>query len=337
MAIAFDTATQGSGSSYSHTVGSHSNLILFVSVTGGSSFTDTITGVTYNSVSMTLLGKSEVSGDRWNYLFYLFNPDTGSNTVDISYTGGGSGAPGSSVASSYYGVGKQTIDTSVNDYGTDTNGHTGSVTTTIDGCWLVGAMHVDATPSAGTGTTFRGDRLWDSNGSVGTAGSHSLALTWGGTAGYSFIIASIAPNIDYPLTADVQSYTLTGIATNFIKDISTGVIDAVNYTLTGIDTVLKYGYGIVATVATYTLTGIDTILNIARTMGVSVSSYTLTGIDITLRYGYMMAVEKATFTLNYIGALFTRFWRTLTKNTVSVSNTSKNSESVINVKKSNVV
>lgn len=189
MAIALDSTTQNTGSgSLSHTV-SGTNRILFVSVLGGAAFGDNISGVTYNGDAMSLAGKSATSGDRWNYLFYLIAPDTGTNTVSISDGGLGVGA---TVATSYTGVNQGALDASGTTSGVGTS-QTGSLTTTVDSCWLVGAMHVDIAPTAGAGTTFRGDRFYDSNGSVGTAGSHSLALTWVGSVGWSYILASIAP------------------------------------------------------------------------------------------------------------------------------------------------
>ena len=191
MAITFDNVTTNAGtSSFSHTVSTSDDRILFVSTLGGSAFTDNITGVTYNGVSMTLVGKSATPGDRWNYLWYLLSPATGSNTIAITKSSSDYGAQ---VASSYIGVAQQAPEASSTTSGTDTGGKTQSITTLTTGAWLVGAMTADTSPTAGDNTTYRGDRLFDSNNGQGTPGSYHLELGWSGSFGWSYIIAAIAP------------------------------------------------------------------------------------------------------------------------------------------------
>lgn len=93
MAIAYDnkasgTATSASSLTYSHTVGSGSNRILFV-YSGGrySSGGEYPTGVTYNGVAMT-----EIAALRQDYsnirssVWYLVAPASGANNVVISYS-----------------------------------------------------------------------------------------------------------------------------------------------------------------------------------------------------------------------------------------------------------
>ena len=88
MAIALDVGTSGGNNgggtshTYSHTC-TGSNLILFVGVSTNSS-SDLITGVTYNSVAMTLVDKQAGTSTNYSYLFYLINPATGANNVVVS-------------------------------------------------------------------------------------------------------------------------------------------------------------------------------------------------------------------------------------------------------------
>ena len=53
---------------------------------------DTLTGITYGGVAMTLVDKVNYSGTSSSYLYYLLAPATGANNVVISYTGTGSDA-----------------------------------------------------------------------------------------------------------------------------------------------------------------------------------------------------------------------------------------------------
>ncbi len=257
MAIALDSTTQGGSDTYAHTV-SGSDRILFVSTLGGSSFTDNITGITYNGVSMTLVGKSATSGDRWNYLFYLIAPDTGTHNVVISATPA-SGGVGATVATSYTGVNQTQPETMLVTSGTNTS-QTQTIPTKSYGAWLVGAMHVDASPSAGSGTTSRGDRFYDSNGvkSEPSSSSYSLALTWAGSEGWSYITCSIAP-------ADSASY----------EDIDKSSSNDTNYTFSSLDfSYTSSNRKIIALISGRTLDGTSS--------GNVLSSVTIGGVSATI-------------------------------------------------------
>lgn len=93
-AIAPDVSVDGSfGTSVSSltksgvTLGASANYLL--AFVGGDQSTDKITGVTFNSVSMTLLGKFYPgSALGWTYLFGLANPTTGgSQSIVVSASG----------------------------------------------------------------------------------------------------------------------------------------------------------------------------------------------------------------------------------------------------------
>lgn len=189
MAIALDVYTAASGtSSWSHTC-TGSDIILLV---GAYALSDTVSSVTYNGVSMTLIGKTTFpgSGRQGAYLYYLINPATGSHTVSVT---GGTG-----IGSASYTGAKQTGQPDSSNTGTQT-GTAITMTTTVvaSNCWLVG---VEADPNggetAGAGTTIRGTDgnglvFADSNGVVGT-GSQSLVVNHGNGAS-AWVVASIAP------------------------------------------------------------------------------------------------------------------------------------------------
>lgn len=100
MAIAFNAALDlgySSGNTTSltaaYTVGSGANRLLVVGVLGnGLSSADSVTGVTYAGVAMTLAAKNIGTGagtpanDRYTYLYYLLNPPSGANNVVVSAT-----------------------------------------------------------------------------------------------------------------------------------------------------------------------------------------------------------------------------------------------------------
>lgn len=202
MAIAFDqttTAQQLAGSSLSFSAStSGSNRILLVPIfTSYGTTGDKISGVTYNSVSMTRVSGATqidfVSGQSF-YLYYLVAPDTGSNTLTITATGSGE-IYGTAV--SYTGVNQASpIDNST----TTTSGGTITLTTVADNCWTLSFGRNTATGAltASTGTTQRsaGSGLYnigDSNGAITPAGSTSMSWT-PNNANTKLCMVSFAPS-----------------------------------------------------------------------------------------------------------------------------------------------
>ena len=204
MAIAFDAVTDGgfgtvagTTKTFAHTC-TGSDRILFVATAGGSGFTDDITGVTYNTVAMTLVNKVKIPGDRYIYLWYLIAPATGSNNVVVTTSTSG-GFVGAS-ATSYTGA-KQSGQPDANTTNTVTgNSLTGTLTTIADNCWTVLAGEQNgATPTAGTGSTLRttsqNPELFDSNGAITPAGSTSMTITGSSGNGMALVMASFAPAV----------------------------------------------------------------------------------------------------------------------------------------------
>ena len=202
MAIALDAVTdqaQASGSTYSfsHTC-TGSNLILWVGIFGDT--TDTLTGITYNGVAMTVYQKVGMGfGDRWIYLCYLVNPATGSNTVEATFS---ASTFAKAVAVSYTGA-KQTGQPDNGNNWTDlfTASISHSVTTVADNCWMVFIAKTNGvgTPTAGTGSTSRGGSnsfsFFDSNGAITPAGSYTMECSVGGSAVWGSCMASFSPAV----------------------------------------------------------------------------------------------------------------------------------------------
>jgi hypothetical protein len=195
MAIAFDNAAgQDSASSTMSYTCTGSNLILLVGIYINNSASDSVSAVTYNSVSMTRVA-IKTDGAESGYLYYLINPSTGSNTISMTH----SNQIGTALAASYTGT-NQSSQPDSHGEGEQTNGtFTQSTTVVASNCWLVGMFTGDSGNdiTAGTGTTRRvrpgNQAVWmDSNATVGT-GSQSLVGTLV-TANHSLaLIASIAP------------------------------------------------------------------------------------------------------------------------------------------------
>lgn len=225
MAIAFDSAqaNQGTGNPYtwSHT-STGSNLVGLVSLQAVSG--DTVTAASWGGVSMTLSNKQNRGGGRFDYLFIIVGQATGSQTISITNTEAVA-IKGRSV--SYTGC-SQTSQPNVANKATvvATNPLTVSLVTTVDGCWLVGEIDTAAggTLTGGTNTVARQTvddaTFWDSNASVGSAGSYSLSWTGSVAITGGGIGVGIAPTSSGP--ANLKTYNTNAKAN--IKSIDTNLI-----------------------------------------------------------------------------------------------------------------
>jgi len=202
MAIALDTAKDGGNNggtannwSFSHTC-TGTNLILFVGFCGDSGGgADDVTGVTYNSVAMTLIQKNVgAAQDRFTYLYYIVNPATGAHNVQINCTASHYILAGSA---SYTGAAQsgQPDNSNQQQSASSATTLTSSLTTVADQCWnalLHGSYGGGSSnsPTASTGSTRRAVEaafgswgLFDSNSAKTPAGSVSMTTTQAGTTG----------------------------------------------------------------------------------------------------------------------------------------------------------
>lgn len=189
MAIALDTSTSVDTSGVGPfnlaitTSGTNRVLIVYIGIEAASP--DKVTGVTYNGVAMTLLGKAFIStGPDESYLYALVNPTIGANnvTVTVSATVGFINIS----AVNYTGASQSAVPSNVVTNQTGTN-QTVSITSAVSTSWVVGTTANDGTASVVTITngTIRqnpnGSRAqWDSGGTVsGTTAFNASATTAG--------------------------------------------------------------------------------------------------------------------------------------------------------------
>lgn len=150
-AIALDGTSDGSGAdnedvtsvSWSHTVTSNTEGIIIVP-TGTEDATDTdrpVTGVTYNAAALTKLREDDdATNNITSGMWYRVAPDTGANTITVSFTGTVAEATGGGV--SLTAVDQSTpVDASATETGTDSA--TPSVTTLTDNAWVVDSTVAD--------------------------------------------------------------------------------------------------------------------------------------------------------------------------------------------------
>lgn len=168
MAWAFDTTssldtTNITNPSWSHTC-TGSNLYLVVLLPHWANG-NTVSGVTYNGVAMSLLARSSLSGsnDR-SEIWGLANPATGSHTVAVT----GANCYGTIGAASFTGIDQTT---STGTAATATGSSTGPTVNTSSASneVVVGAVSYDS----GTSTTGGGQTpLWNVNSAQDTAASY---------------------------------------------------------------------------------------------------------------------------------------------------------------------
>jgi hypothetical protein len=199
MALAYDNSTDGAGAlTFSHTT-SGSNRILFVACAGQSNNTDSVTAVTYNSVSMTFVGKVQVPSSRYLYLYVLVNPASGSHSVVVTINTGSVLTLGAAI--SYTGAGQGTQpDNSTTNTASSSSSITTSLTTVASNCWTVcvfGNQGISSMSGSGitnirvTGSGTNGSYgIADSNSAV--SGSTSLGFTVSST-NIGMAMASFAP------------------------------------------------------------------------------------------------------------------------------------------------
>ena len=247
--------------------------------------------ITYNSTNLT----SEVTKADYNRrssLWSLIAPSTGANTGQVTW----SGTAGDKVYGfiTLTGVNQTDLVEATNSaqatYPTTTPSI--SVTTITDDAWAIGQFvnRENSTMTITTGTELfnvlgGGTGVGTCNGySTGSAGSKSVAWSASGTEYGTMVIVAVKPadsGTDYPLTASLGTFTLTGIASAF--NYATSIVaSAGSFVLTGIANAFATGKGIVADGATFVLTGISVSFAGALSMVASAGSFTLTGISAVL-------------------------------------------------------
>ncbi len=194
-AIAFDGASGGIATSaasvtYSHTVTSNTNGVLYVCTMGQQSGSPgVVSSVTYNAVALTRI-QSQVcneSGAHCKELWRLKAPATGANNVVITFPGSIGQVVGAS--SSYTGVDQTNSEGTPVTASDDTGSSTGPITVNVSSS--AGSLVIDCAspyfaavaPTVGAGQTVRG--LKDDTANTGTylgmseeAGAATVTMSW---------------------------------------------------------------------------------------------------------------------------------------------------------------
>lgn len=208
FAIAFDNQNSTAfasvtSQSFSLTI-TGSNILLLGQARSGSG-SDTVTGMTYNSVALSNGTSVVVPTDRGTCVKYLKGAATGANTFASTCSPAGM----LSSATSYTGA-LQTggIDASTTNTTTSATSLTTSLTTVANNCWVFGysATNGGSTLSAGTGETLRintpnNDLAYDSGAPVTPAGSYSMTtnlVSAGPIASNQLSFAPVAASVVLP-------------------------------------------------------------------------------------------------------------------------------------------
>ena len=205
MAIALDAVSNGTATTTSPLTWSHtctgSDLILVVGVNIYSAGTPNCSGVTYNGVSLTLIGSKRTYFSELGQisLWYLLNPVTGANTVSVSFTGTVANCDAGAV--SYTGVAQSGQPDAVAGATTQTSANPSvTVTTVADNCWVVGLLGNTSGPSTANLTErytpnasgFEGS-YQDTNAPKTPAGGQAIGWTDAAPGSWSMQAASFAP------------------------------------------------------------------------------------------------------------------------------------------------
>ncbi len=292
MALAFDAASAvenqsaGTTATLSHTT-SGSNRILIVACHQTSVGANSVTGVTYNGVSMTKIGATVTiqASNAYMTLWYLVAPATGANNIVVTK---GSGDNTSVAAVSYTGA-KQTGQPEVN--GTDTGSGTAptrAMTPSTNNAMLLMAVGGDGTGGTATESTNWTRRANNyTKGSIGeklvaTPASTTQTVTFNASQNWGVIQISLAENVSVDVTVSATtpsatfstpSRTVTGGATVSPSALS-ATFSLPSSTVTAIrnvsiaSTVLSATF----TIPTYTSTAIQ---NVSVASSVLSASFTL--------------------------------------------------------------
>lgn len=222
MAIAKDTSTDlgvafATSLTTAHTC-TGSDLILFVGGWGNVNV-DNWTGVTYNGVAMTRVNAVIYYGNsRYDYIYALLNPATGTHNVVISASDSGGI---SANATSFTGVDQATSVSSLpqtTGNGTNSTSTSLSVTAAYDNSNAYGMMHGMGT--AGTNTTKdsgnNGQAGYHRTTNLTPAGTLTLAWTNGGATDFGCNLVAFGPV--QPNLANVK--TINGLAKASVKTIN---------------------------------------------------------------------------------------------------------------------
>ncbi len=243
MAVAVDSVSvreddSGSSITLAHTVsGSDRLLLVGVMVTNQST---TIDSVAYNGAAMSLVATQLIVTEDYLSVYYLLNPDTGTNNIAIAFSGGSSingvrGVSLTGVNSTPYDVG-EVVKTSVNHNAaisvSVTGGDTDELIIDFTGQW----PNNHSTPDAGQthlGTTAGdGKVVCDSSSKPGD--SSPVTMSWTNDASWNTgqIAISVKPVPSFS-DATVVAVPMLGSGSMPAPTVSTGNVTILADVITG--------------------------------------------------------------------------------------------------------
>lgn len=291
------------------------------------------TGVTYNGVSLTEIARvGRGTGDRQTCLWGIHNPSTGTNDIVASRT---SSSVGRFVVSAFAYSGTDTTTNLASlgaGYVKSSNGTATTTTLTFSnaGNEAICAMgeFQGGSQAASTGATLVSsfDIVSDFEASTLPAtANYSMTATMA-SGEYAFVGVALAESsgTDYPLTASVGAFTLSGIASGLLQGLQM-VASAGSFVLTGIASAFVTGKGFVADTATYVLTGTATTFSTTISIIASAGSFTLTGISAVLDATKLIVAGVAEYLLTGQNARLrpSNITKNVSKIVASVTNRSK--------------
>ena len=321
-------------------------LSLLTNETWDNVHTGTTTTSSDDSPALLLTISPGSSSDTWNRIYRTFTLfDTSALT---------SGVTVSNAVLSIYGYDKYddtTVNPTINVYATTPASNTAIADSDFNNIGTV-AQCDTAITYAGFSTTGYNDFTLNATGigNVSKTGISKFGLreviydvadsapTWNASLYVQFasrsadhgsdkpkLVVTYTTTVDTTMIVTVGAFTLTGIATTFLKSLNmlvsngafslTGIDTALKigrkmttavgtFVLTGIDIVFLFGKRLIAEVGAFTLTGIDTTFKIALSMPTAVGEFVLTGKDTLLKIGRKMAVAVGAFALTGIDVMF---------------------------------
>lgn len=188
---------------HSYTATGGTNGVLLVSVAGAivGSEPDDVTGVTFNGVTATLIGKFNRDSGRFQYAYCLAAPASGAHNVVVTAS---TNHYLSAAVSEYTGADQSCApDARIIQAAQSGTSFTGTLTTFVANDWtfLFGMGYSGGSaPSAGSGASLvvadGGDNIasiFDSNGVINPAGSKSMTYTYPSSNPMSGIMFALAP------------------------------------------------------------------------------------------------------------------------------------------------
>lgn len=182
---------------FTHTVASQNDRkLILVHCNRGS---DTSSSITYNGVAMTLILRSPDNGGNFTEIWYLDNPDTGSNTVSVSFSASPSGNEVIGVIDIYNAEPGLPSD---QDSQTGVGSFSNSVPVTIDNSIIIEGVYTSANTISGVNQSgqvaFATRQSNDSGGASYKLNVNSPSSTVGwniGSDSYSEAAVTIAPSL----------------------------------------------------------------------------------------------------------------------------------------------